>query len=149
MEQKSYTLVHKRGKICPLYQTNQKRYNPNSKQPISKPHKYRPNKALISTHYENQPDPSKQNKKPDPTTATEPPFFPATRMATGRPRTVGLGALRRQSLRAYNEPFTPNVVEKDENEAHILRLELPGPKFCIQFLFNEFYFIFLIYNIKK
>ncbi|XP_022945514.1 proteoglycan 4 isoform X2 [Cucurbita moschata] len=46
-------------------------------------------------------------------------------MATGRPRTAGLGALRRQSLRAYNEPFTPNVVEKDENEAHILRLELP------------------------
>ncbi|XP_022968176.1 proteoglycan 4 [Cucurbita maxima] len=46
-------------------------------------------------------------------------------MATGRPRSAGLGALRRQSLRAYNEPFTPNVVERDENEAHILQLQLP------------------------
>ncbi|XP_038891748.1 protein RESTRICTED TEV MOVEMENT 2-like [Benincasa hispida] len=46
-------------------------------------------------------------------------------MATARPRIGGLGALRRQSMRVYNEPFTPNVEESDEKEAHILRLQLP------------------------
>ncbi|KGN52154.1 inactive protein RESTRICTED TEV MOVEMENT 2 [Cucumis sativus] len=43
-----------------------------------------------------------------------------------RPRITGLGAVRRQSVRAYNDTFTPNVEEIDENEAHILRLQLPG-----------------------
>ncbi|XP_023551679.1 inactive protein RESTRICTED TEV MOVEMENT 2-like [Cucurbita pepo subsp. pepo] len=46
-------------------------------------------------------------------------------MATTRPRTAGLGVYRRQSQRVYNEPFTPKVEERDENEAHILLLELP------------------------
>ncbi|KAL4015599.1 hypothetical protein IC575_023188 [Cucumis melo] len=45
-------------------------------------------------------------------------------MATPRPRIGNLG-IRRQSMRAYNEPFTPDVEEIDENEAHILRLQLP------------------------
>lgn len=63
-------------------------------------------------------------------------------MATPRPRIGNLG-IRRQSMRAYNEPFTPDVEEIDENEAHILRLQLPGPKFHFSF------YCFLIFKIIK
>lgn len=59
-----------------------------------------------------------------------------------RPRITGLGAVRRQSVRAYNDTFTPNVEEIDENEAHILRLQLPGPKFH----FSLLDFIFFLLN---